>query len=152
MGLQFLSDFPSLCQIGDTKMSTRPNHPALDAAPIWSPDGTKIAFYSRRKEDQDDIYAMNPDGANVVNLTRHPWEDRVPAWSPDGRWIAFHSFRVSQPPDIYVIDANGENRRQVTRHPASDTDPTWVIRDRSLSVEVSDNQATLWGRMKSERQ
>ena len=128
------------------------NHPALDAAPIWSPDGTKIAFYSRRKEDQDDIYAMNPDGANVVNLTRHPWEDRAPAWSSHGRWIAFHSFRVSQPPDIYVIDANGENRRQVTRHPASDTDPTWVIRDRSLSVEVSSNQATLWGRMKLERQ
>ena len=128
------------------------NHPALDAAPTWSPDGTKIAFQSNREGGQDDIYVMNPDGANLVNLTRHPWEDRAPAWSPDGRWIAYHAFRVGQPPDIYVIDANGENRRQVTRHPASDTAPTWVIRDRSLSVEVSSNQATLWGRMKLERQ
>ena len=128
------------------------NHPALDAAPTWSPDGTKIAFYSNREGNQDDIYVMNPDGTNVVNLTRHPWEDRAPAWSPDGRWIAFHAFQVGQRPDIYVMDANGGNRTQLTKDPASDTDPTWVIRDRSLSVEVSSNQAVLWGRMKLGRQ
>jgi Tol biopolymer transport system component len=128
------------------------NHPALDAAPTWSPDGTKIAFHSNREGDQDDIYAMNPDGANVVNLTRHPWEDRAPAWSPDGRWIAYHAFQVRTPPDIYVMDANGNNWARLTKHPDSDTDPTWVIRDRSLSVEESNNQATLWGRMKLERQ
>ena len=135
------------------------NHPALDAAPTWSPaaptwslDGTKIAFQSNRKGGQDDIYVMNPDGSNVVNLTRHPLEDRAPAWSPNGRWIAFHSFQVGQRPDIYVMDANGGNRAQLTEDPGSDTDPTWVIRDPSLSVEVSSNQVTLWGRMKLERQ
>ena len=128
------------------------NHPALDAAPTWSPDGTKIAFQSNREGDQDDIYVMNPDGANVVNLTRHPWEDRAPAWSPNGRWIAFHAFQVGEHPDIYVMDANGGNRAQLTEDPGSDTAPTWVIRDRSLSVEISSDQATLWGRMKLERQ
>ena len=137
------------------------NHPAHDAAPTWSPngtkptwssDGTQIAFQSNREGGQDDIYVMNPDGSNVVNLTRHPWEDRAPAWSPDGKWIAFHAFQVGQRPDIYVMDANGGNRMQLTKHPGSDTDPTWVIRDRSLSVKMSDNQATLWGRMKLERQ
>ncbi len=128
------------------------NHPALDAAPTWSPDGTRIAFHSKRKESQDDIYVMNPDGADIVNLTRHPWEDRAPAWSPNGRWIAFHSFRLGRNPDIYVMDANGGNRAQLTKDPGSDTNPTWVIPDRSLSVEVSSNQATLWGRMKLERQ
>ena len=129
------------------------NHPALDAAPTWSPDGTQIAFHSNREGGQDDIYVMNPDGSNVVNLTRlHPWEDRAPAWSPDGRWIAYHAFQVGQRPDIYVMDANGGNRVQLTKHPGSDTDPTWVIRDRSLPVEVSNSQATLWGRMKLGRQ
>ncbi len=128
------------------------NHPARDAAPTWSPDGTKIAFHSNREGDQDDIYVMNPDGANVVNLTRHPWEDRTPAWSPDGKWIAFHSFLIGQRPDINVMDANGDNQKQLTGNPRADTDPTWVIRDRSLSVEVSSNQTTLWGRMKLERQ
>ena len=128
------------------------NHPALDAAPTWSPDGTKIAFHSNREGDQDDIYAMNPDGANVMNLTRHPWEDRTPAWSPDGRWIAYHAFQVGKRPDIYVMDANGDNQKQLTGSPKADTDPTWVIPDRSLSVEVSSNQTTLWGRIKLGRQ
>ena len=50
-----------------------------------------------------------------------------------------------QRPDIYVMDANGGNRSQLTEDPGSDTDPTWVIRDRSLLVEVSSNQVTLWG-------
>ena len=128
------------------------NHPAHDAAPTWSPDGTKIAFQSNREGGQDDIYVMNPDGASVVNLTRHPWEDRAPAWSPDGRRIAYHAFRVGKHPDIYVMDANGDNRAQLTKDPGSDTDPTWVIPDRSLSVDGANNQATLWGRMKLERQ
>ena len=128
------------------------NHPALDAAPTWSPDGTKIAFHSNREGDQDDIYAMNPDGENVMNLTRHPWDDQAPAWSPDGRWIAYHAFRVGKRPDIYVMDANGDNQKQLTGDPRADTNPTWVIPDRSLSVEVLDNQATLWGRIKLRRQ
>ena len=128
------------------------NHPALDAAPTWSPDGTQIAFQSNREGDQDDIYVMNPDGDNLVNLTHRPWEERAPAWSPDGRWIAFHAFRLGKRPDIYVMDANGDKRWQLTANPASDTAPTWVIPDRSLSVKVSDNQATLWGRMKLGRQ
>ena len=128
------------------------NHPALDAAPSWSPDGTKIAFHSNREGDQDDIYTMNPDGANVVNLTRHPWDDQAPAWSPDGRWIAYHALRVGKRPDIFVMDANGNNQKQLTGNPTADTDPTWVIPDRTLSVEVSSNQAVLWGRIKLERQ
>lgn len=128
------------------------NHPALDAAPTWSPDGVRIAFHSNREGNQDDIYVMNPEGANVVNLTRHPWDDQAPAWSPDGRWIAYHAFRVGKRPDIYVMDANGDNQKQLTGDPRADTNPTWVIPDRSLSVEVSDNQATLWGRIKLGRQ
>ncbi|MYE89052.1 hypothetical protein F4X33_08670 [Candidatus Poribacteria bacterium] len=128
------------------------NHPALDAAPTWSPDGPKIAFHSNREGDQDDIYVMNPDGANVVNLTRHPWDDQAPAWSPDGRWIAYHAFRLGKHPDIYVMAANGDKRWQLTADPASDMDPTWVIPDHSLSVEVSSDQAILWGRIKLGRQ
>ena len=78
-------------------------------------DGTQIAFQSNREGGQDDIYVMNPDGANVINLTRHPWDDQAPAWSPNGKWIAFHAFQVGQRPDIYVMDANGVIGRNLLR-------------------------------------
>lgn len=122
-------------------------------APAWSPDGTKIAFYSNlRNLGQEDIYVMDTDGANIVRVTNHPKSDRLPAWSPDGRWIAFMSPRGRTGWDIYIVNANGGEARQVTTHPGNDIYPTWVIPDRSLPVDTRGNHATLWGQLKSEKQ
>ena len=66
------------------------NNAAADFEPSWSPDGTRIAFYSRR-DGNDEIYVMNADGSSPKNLTNEPAPDRQPAWSPDGKRIAFSS-------------------------------------------------------------
>ena len=50
-----------------------------DYLPVWSPDGTRIAFQSRRDGD-DEIYLMNADGSGVVRLTNDTASDREPAW------------------------------------------------------------------------
>src|SRR4051794_13461696 len=47
------------------------NHPAQDSAPVWSPDGRRIAFVSDRNEKAD-IYVMGTDGANLTRLTEDP--------------------------------------------------------------------------------
>ena len=125
--------------------------PGVDEIGSWSPDGSKIVFFSNR-DGNGEIYVMDSNGKNQANLTNHPALDAAPTWSPDGRWIAYHAFQVRTPPDIYVMDANGNNWARLTKHPDSDTDPTWVIPARSLSVKASNNQVTLWGRMKLERQ
>jgi Tol biopolymer transport system component len=62
--------------------------PVYDANPVWSPDGTKIAFISNR-DYLFSLYVMNADGNNarlVTDKLLEPWE---PAWSPDGGKIAF---------------------------------------------------------------
>src|SRR3990172_5042883 len=53
-----------------------------DSFPAWSPDGSRIAFYSARDGDRD-IYVAQADGSEVVNLSNNPAEDAFPNWSPD---------------------------------------------------------------------
>ena len=39
----------------------------MENTPVWSPDGTKIAFV----RNIEDIYAMNIDGSNLRNITKN---------------------------------------------------------------------------------
>ena len=94
-----------------------------DSQPSWSPDFSKIAFGSDRNGN-DEIYVMEADGRNPVNLTNHPSWDSGADWSPDGKKIVFYSNREGQS-DIYVMNTNGANVVNLTNHPAQDRLPSW---------------------------
>jgi hypothetical protein len=101
------------------------NHPAIDAGLAVSPDGTKIAFSTRRGDGDLDVYVMNADGSNPVNLTKHPAEDVGPVWSPDGMKIAF-SRGGQYGGQIYVMNADGSNPVNLSNEPeSSDFTPAW---------------------------
>lgn len=74
--------------------------------------GGEIVFVSDR-EGNTDIYRMDTDGDNIVNLTQDPADDYSPRWSPDGTQIAFASTRAGAA-DIYVMDADGGNVQRLT--------------------------------------
>lgn len=56
--------------------------------PVWSPDGSRIAYYAD-PEGPYDIYVMNADGSDPVRVTESGLDDTDPAWFPDGRSLAF---------------------------------------------------------------
>ena len=60
--------------------------------PKWSPDGTRLTFI-RDAADEVDIYVMDADGGNVVQVTDDPAFDTFPIWSPDGKTILFMTGR-----------------------------------------------------------
>ncbi|MFN8240280.1 MAG: hypothetical protein U0X39_05945 [Bacteroidales bacterium] len=110
-----------------------------DVWPCISPDGTKIAFTTGRTGDLE-IFVMNIDGSNPVNLTNMPsGDDRYPCWSPDGRRIAFCSKRDPHGDDfeIYVMNADGSNQQRITNRIGDDMQPDWSgILSPSLSTNV----------------
>ncbi|MEA2621404.1 MAG: hypothetical protein QOH61_314 [Chloroflexota bacterium] len=73
---------------------------ASDDQPVWSPDGKRICFVSKRHPDADltwryDLYLVDADGGPVTRVSggRGDRAFGTPAWSPDGRWIAASGHR-----------------------------------------------------------
>ena len=61
---------------GTTRLTS---NSADDTKPVWSPDGTKIAFETTRDGNRE-IYSMNAEGSGQTNLTNDPYEDRLWDW------------------------------------------------------------------------
>ena len=106
-----------------------------DSSPSWSPDSSKIAFMSDR-DGNDEIYVMDANGKNPVNLTNHPSWDSSANWSPDGKKIVFFSHRGGQS-DIYMMDADGANVVNLTNHPAEDRVPAWSPNGQWIAFQSS---------------
>ncbi len=84
-----------------------------DTDPIWSRDGTLIAFVSDRS-GQFEIYAMNADGSNERKLTSNGgWG---PTWSPDDSLIAFEGYGEENSSNIYVMNSDGTGERRLTQN------------------------------------
>jgi len=101
---------------------------------VYSPDGSKIAFYSTRQNGLGEIYVMNADGSNVVRLTTSAGASMRPSWSPDGAKIAFESTRDAADPtavsvaanyELYTMNANGSNVVRITNNSVGDIAPLW---------------------------
>jgi hypothetical protein len=92
--------------------------------PELSPDGTRIVFV-RFEESGEQIYVMNADGSNPVQLTDDADGGFQPTWSPDGSRIAFVSGREDDDLEIYVMDADGFNVERLTTAPGLEFVPKW---------------------------
>ena len=92
--------------------------------PAWSPDGSRIAFVS----GDGDIFAINPDGSNVVNLSNSGAEYE-PNWAPDGTRLVFSSARddntTSLNGEIWVMNADGSGQTRISNDTFEDSDGAW---------------------------
>jgi Tol biopolymer transport system component/tRNA A-37 threonylcarbamoyl transferase component Bud32 len=96
----------------------------LEEAPIFSPDGKRIAFSSNRTGVRQ-IWVADADGSNPVRLTNFAvGMAGSPRWSPDGQSIAFDA-RLEGNADVYTIPANGGASKRLTDDPAEDNVPCY---------------------------
>jgi Tol biopolymer transport system component len=86
-----------------------------------------IAFVSGR-DGNSEIYLMESDGSNPVNLTNHPASDFDPNWSPDGRQIVFVSDRDGSHA-IYVMNGDGTGQTRIV----AGGEPEWSPDGKSIA-------------------
>jgi len=79
-----------------------------DASPVWSPDGTSIAFL-RAEDGPAQVWLLPGDGGEPEQLTTLALGAGAPRWSPDGSQIAFAAAT-----DPGVDD--GDDDAALTRH------------------------------------
>ena len=118
----------------------------LGVCPLFAqaPTTPKILFASLR-DGNSEVYIMNPDGSEQVNLTQHPAIDQQAIWSPTGEQILFVSNRRDLRPrgtrDLYLMDPDGSNVRRVFRRKieAWRTAPTWSPDGKQIAYRQLDH-------------
>ena len=102
-------------------------------SPRYSPDGKRIAFV-HDAGGRGQIFVMNADGSDAVNVSDNDFCDRSPVWSPDGPAFAFISDRTGDW-DIYIMNADGSGQQRLAGNPGLDRAPAWCPDGKSIAWE-----------------
>ena len=100
--------------------------------PVWSPDGSRIAFTRFRDLDprptvsnvDTELLVVNSDGTGQMILADTQGDDHNPVWSPDGTRIAFHHSTQSTT-KILVVNADGSGQQVLARTRGEEWGPRW---------------------------
>ncbi|MFB3920666.1 MAG: PDZ domain-containing protein [Terriglobia bacterium] len=81
----------------------------IEIDPVFSPDGTMIAF-TGEYDGNEDVYVVPASGGIPQRLTTHPDPDQVVGWTRDGKNILFRSSReanAARYTQLYTVSLSG---------------------------------------------
>ena len=107
--------------------------PTATPATVLLGGASRIAFVSDREDGRTlQIWSMNPDGTDPLQITFGPGDKAQPRWSPDGQKLLYvapggrDAFGNDLGLDIFVINADRSGEpTNLTASPGDDTDPAW---------------------------
>lgn len=121
------------------------NSPWDDITPSVSPDGSQIAF-SSRKDGFWNLYKLDLPSGIIAPLTNTPQYDGAPTWSPDGEWLAYESY-TNDNLDIFLLSVTDPKQPPipVTTETSADHAPAWSPQGRQLAfVSNRSGEDEIW--------
>jgi len=111
-------------------------------SPRFSPDGKRIAYVVTRADMNRsfydaDLWVVDADGHNNIQLTRSLGADFEPRWSPDGAWIAFLSDREGKQA-IWLMASNGGEAVRLTNEMSTIHDFQWSPNGKTIAFTMTD--------------
>jgi hypothetical protein len=91
--------------------------PADDFNPVWSPDGTRVAFASDRRGPRD-LYVKNASGTGEDEvLLASSFAKSLEDWSPDGRWLVYNESIIGNSVDLMTVSVDSRQPQEFLRTP-----------------------------------
>ena len=95
--------------------------PAADSHPVWSPDGTRIAFASARS-GVSDLYVKSATGAGTEELLlKSPLLKHSSDWSRDGRWLVYTVTDPKTRRDVWVLSMSDRKPQPYLQTPFNES-------------------------------
>ncbi len=108
-------------------------HEAFESNPVWSPDGSMIAFSSNRFGN-DDVFIIPSDGGAAQRLTHHSTADTPADFAPNGQSVYFNSARVDHA-DSALFPSGTLN--ELYRVDLTGGTPTMILTTSNVNPELS---------------
>jgi Tol biopolymer transport system component len=110
------------------------NPPAGSFSPHWTPRGDRVLHVRFPKVGTTirELYTMDLEGNDLVQLTDSDQDKRWPRYSPDGKWIAYSI--LSSNPEIWIVGASGDNPKLIVQGGRL---PTWAPNSRGFAFTSS---------------
>ena len=84
---------------------------ARDFAPVWSQDGSRVAFASIRKGPTFDVYQKPASGVGSEDVLSADNVSKIPTnWSPDGRFLLYTLQTNQRFDDMWILPLSGDRK------------------------------------------